>query len=68
MNARYLTDNKSRRGGENMLAGKRTYIVAVVLFVAGGLRSIGYLDEGTYQTLFNFLVPAGLVTLRMGMK
>ena len=51
----------------NFLSGKKTYILMAVLFVAGGLKALGMLDENTYMMLFSLLVPAGLVTLRMGM-
>ena len=48
--------------------GKRTYFVAFVMVVLSGLKTQGYLDETTYDLVFNTLLGFGLVTLRMGVK
>lgn len=52
----------------NILRGRGTYLVALVLFAAGGLKALGFMDEATYQNLFNVLVATGLFTLRRAMK
>lgn len=52
----------------NKLSGKKTYILTGLLFVVGGLKAIGLIDEGLYQTLFNLLVPASLFTMRMSIN
>ena len=52
----------------NFLKGNGTYLVAVVLFVLGGLKALGYVDEGIYNAAFSFLVPAGIFTLRRALK
>ena len=51
----------------DFLSGKKTYILMAILFVAGGLKALGLLDEATYNMIFSFLVPAGIVTLRKSM-
>lgn len=48
----------------NLLKGRGTYLVAVVLFILGGLKALGYVDEGTYTIVMSLLVPTGLFTLR----
>ena len=53
---------------KNFGSGYRTYVLMAVLFVAGGLKSLGYIDQGTYDALFAFLVPMGITTLRMAVK
>ena len=50
------------------LEGKRTYLVGFILVVLSGLKAQGYLDQATYDVVFNALVGVGLVTLRMGMQ
>lgn len=35
----------------DFLDGKKTYIGASVIFVAGGLKALGKIDEEIYQTL-----------------
>ena len=52
----------------NLLKGKGTYLVAIVLFVVGGARALGYVDEGTYNTVVAVLLPTGLFTLRRAVK
>ena len=58
------------KGGEKMnyLNGKKTYLLTGLLFVVGGLKAIGILDENTYQILFSLLIPASIFTLRMGVN
>ena len=51
----------------NQLEGKKTYIVAGIVFILGGLKALGLVDEGIYSALIAFLLPVGLVTLRMGL-
>ena len=66
MRVRYITEKRGGEGKLKLLKGYRTYIIAAALFVLGGLRALGYVDEATYQTAFSLLVPAGLATLRAG--
>ena len=48
---------------KDFLAGKKSYIVAAVAFVVGGLQAIGYpIPEG----VMTILVALGLVTVRAG--
>lgn len=47
------------------LEGKKTYIVAILLGLATAAKSLGYIDEATFQTLVTMLGSAGLVTMRM---
>lgn len=53
---------------EGFGSGYRTYLVAAVMVVLSGLKSQGYLDEQTYDLVFNTLMGLGLVTLRAGMS
>ena len=48
--------------------GYKTYFVGALLFVLGGLKALGKIDEATYDTLFKALVGLGLITLRQGVK
>lgn len=48
----------------NMLKGKKTYLVAVLMFALAGLKGIGLIDEPTYQTIMGLLAGLGLTTLR----
>lgn len=48
------------------LKGKKTYIIAVAIFVLGGLKATGYIDEDAYQSLVGLFGAAGLATLRHG--
>ena len=52
----------------NLLKGNGTYLVAVVLFILGGLKALGYVDEGIYNMAFGLLVPTGIFTLRRALK
>jgi hypothetical protein len=51
-----------------MLTGKRTYLVAVAMVIAGGLYQQGYITEETLHMLEALLTGAGLAALRAGMK
>lgn len=51
-----------------LLKGKKTYLIAAVLFILGGLQATGNIDKQTYETIAAFLLPAGLATLRSGVK
>jgi len=46
------------------LEGKKTIIVAIVLGVATVLKTLNYMDDATYQTIYGLLTSAGLVTMR----
>jgi hypothetical protein len=37
------------------LDGKKTYIGIALLFILGGLKAIGAVDENTYSTLLPFI-------------
>lgn len=47
-----------------ILEGKKTYIIAAVLAVAGFLHQIGKLPPDVYNWLLSLLGPVGLATLR----
>jgi hypothetical protein len=51
-----------------MLTGYKTYIIAVLMFVSGGLRALQLIDEQTYMLAMSLLGPTGLITLRLGIK
>lgn len=46
-----------------MLEGKKTYIVAVLAAGVVFAYSLGYIDDGTYQTLLGLLGAGGIATL-----
>ena len=46
------------------LEGKKTLIVAAVLGLATVLKTLGYIDEDTFQQVYGLFVAAGLVTIR----
>lgn len=50
-----------------MLAGKKTYIVAIVLGIATALQTVGIITTEQYQLLAGFLASFGLMALRAGM-
>lgn len=50
------------------LAGKKTYIVAAVMVIVGGLYQQGYVNESTYLLLSNLLMAGGLAALRAGVS
>ena len=52
----------------NWGSGYRTYIIAALMFLTGGVRGLGYIDESTYMSVMSVLGPTGLLTLRMGIK
>lgn len=52
----------------NFLNGKKTYIGVIVLFLLGGLKAIGVLDEGTYQVLLPIVAGWTAFGLRSAMK
>ena len=47
-----------------LLKGKKTYILAGVLFVLGGAHALGWLSNDVYKTLAELLFPASIVALR----
>jgi hypothetical protein len=44
--------------------GYRSYIAVAVLFVIGGLKAIGVIDEATASTINNFAIGLGIFGLR----
>lgn len=49
----------------NFLEGKKSYITAVVIFVVGGLKALGYdVPEGVIEMLFAVLG----ITIRLGIS
>lgn len=49
-----------------MLSGKKTYLVAGAMALVGFAKTVGWLDEDTYQAVFGLLGALGLTTLRAG--
>lgn len=50
------------------LSGKKTYIVAIICFVVGGLQALGYIDAGLATKIDLILAPLGLAFLRSGVS
>jgi len=48
--------------------GKRTYVLSLVAIILAGSRTLGYIDETTYETLVTYLLPAGLISMRMAIS
>lgn len=48
------------------LSGKKTYLVAIIAFVVGGLQALGYMDAGLATKIDLILAPLGLAFLRAG--
>jgi hypothetical protein len=46
------------------LAGYKTYIIAVLLGATAAVKSLGYIDDSTYQVIMGLLGSAGLATMR----
>lgn len=49
-----------------MLEGKKTYITAAILALAGLARGMGWLDMQQYELLLGLLGSLGLAALRAG--
>lgn len=49
--------------GINMLAGYKTYIIAVLSAALVVVHTLGYIDEATYQNLLALLAAGGLSTV-----
>ena len=50
----------------NVLKGRRTYLVAGLLALATFALSVGWIDQSTYNLVQGVLIPAGLASLRAG--
>ena len=48
------------------LSGRKTYLVAALMGVLAMARTLGWLDEQSYQTVLGLLAGLGLGTLRAG--
>tara|TARA_Y100000310_G_scaffold220382_1_gene221900 strand:+ start:219 stop:380 length:162 start_codon:yes stop_codon:yes gene_type:complete len=49
-----------------MLAGKKTYIIAIIAAVLTVVVHLGYINQDIANTLFGLLGAGGLATLRSG--
>lgn len=52
----------------DFLKGKKTYIVAAVVFILGGLTALGVIDKDLAEKLAIILTGTGLATLRASIK
>lgn len=50
------------------LKGKRTYIVALVMIVAAGLKATGVITGPTYEAVMGLLAALGFGALRAGVE
>ena len=48
------------------MGGYKTYGIAGVMILLGGLHSQGYIEDGLYQSLQGLLTGGGFAFLRMG--
>ena len=51
-----------------MLDGKKTYIFAALLALATFAKTVGWIDESTYQALLALFGAGGLAALRSGVS
>ena len=49
-----------------ILRGKKTYIVSVLIAVATVALQLGYIDKGSFEAVIALLSALGLSTLRAG--
>ena len=49
-----------------VLKGRKTYLVAGLLALGVFAVNVGWINQGTYDTLFGLLVASGLASLRAG--
>lgn len=52
----------------DFLKGKRSYLIAAAWGLATFAYANGWLDEHSYQIIQGVLFPAGIASLRAGMK
>lgn len=52
----------------DFLKGRKTYLIAALWAISTFAHSVGYIDSNTYQMIQGILFPAGLATLRAGIK
>jgi uncharacterized membrane protein len=48
----------------DFLKGKKTYIIALLIGLLSAAKALGYVDEGTFQTVMALLTGGGLAALR----
>lgn len=48
--------------------GKKTYIVAITMALAAGLKALGILDPVTYEAVMGMLAALGFGALRAGVE
>ena len=53
---------------EEILSGKKTYLVAVAIGLVSVAYALGWIDKETWLTLLGLLNGAGLAALRDGVK
>ncbi len=52
----------------DFLKGKKTYFIAALWAIATFAYSAGFIDQATYNLIQGVLFPAGLASLRAGIK
>jgi hypothetical protein len=50
------------------LEGYRTYIIMGIIFISGGLKALGYIDDSVYENILKLFGPLGIITLAMRYK
>jgi len=48
----------------NSLKGKRTYIITALMFIVGGCKAVGFIDNNAYEAFMAFLLPLSVASLR----
>jgi len=51
-----------------LLRGKRTYVVAVIMFLVAVLRAMGLIETSLYEAVMGLLAALGFGALRAGVE
>ena len=52
----------------DFLDGKKTYIASGLLFIAGGLKAVGAIDESMFQIILTIAGTIGLIGVRAALE
>lgn len=54
--------------GFEWFRGKKSYIIAILMVIAAGLRAQKYIDDVAYQLIEGVLLGGGIAALRAGVS
>lgn len=67
-NPNYVIKSNKEPKRMEVLKGKKTYIVAILIGCAAVAKQLGYIDEQTHTLIITLLTGTGLATLRAGVS